>query len=232
MDQARCSGQCLGADASARPSPPKRGIWGGAGPDWSCPRIWPGSTIAILASGPSLTQADCDIVRSRGWRAIAVNRSWELAPWADALYACDAAFWRATGNAQGFAGLKVGLQMVEFRDVRTMKWRADVGIDRDRQYLSTGGNSGHQAINLAYHLGAARIVLLGLDCGPGPAGEVHWHGNHPPGMQNPRPATMERWRAAFPTLARDLAAEGVEVINASRRTTLDCFPRIALEDLT
>lgn len=226
MDQAWPSRPGAGADAR-----PDAELFGPSGPGWIAPRAWPGSTVAVIASGPSLTRDDCDHVRARGWRAIAINRSRELAPWADILYACDAAWWRSSGNAQGYQGLKVGLQAVEFRDVRTMKWQRERGLDHDPAYLSTGGNSGHQAMNLAYHLGAARIVLLGFDCGAGPAGESHWHGDHGPGLRNPQESTIARWRDAFTVLAGDLAAEHVEVINASRRTALACFRRAAPEDI-
>jgi hypothetical protein len=41
---------------------------------------------------------------------------------------------------------------------------------------------------------------------------------------------FDMWLRLFPTLARDLEAEGVPVVNASRATALTCFARAALED--
>lgn len=96
--------------------------------------------------------------------------------------------------------------------------------------IHQGGNSGYQAINLAYLWGARAIVVLGLDCGAGPDGEAHWFGQHThPNLGKHQP--YDTWRAKFPLLARDLEIEGVRVINASRRTALDCFERMALEDV-
>lgn len=96
--------------------------------------------------------------------------------------------------------------------------------------IHQGGNSGYQAINLAYLWGARAIVLLGLDCGAGPDGKEHWFGQHThPKLGKHQPFGM--WLAKFPALARDLEIEGVRVINASRRTALDCFERMALEDV-
>ena len=45
--------------------------------------------------------------------------------------------------------------------------------------LRVNGNSGAGAINLAYHFGARRILLVGMDMKPGPNGEKHWHPDHP-----------------------------------------------------
>lgn len=94
--------------------------------------------------------------------------------------------------------------------------------------IHQGGNSGYQAINLAYLWGARAIVLLGMDCGAGVRGEAHWFGQHPTGLSQHQP--FEVWRTKFPMLAADLAAEGVPVLNCSRQTALDCFPRHTLEN--
>ncbi len=95
--------------------------------------------------------------------------------------------------------------------------------------IHQGGNSGYQAINLAYLWGADRIILLGFDCGPSLKGEAHWFGQHPPTLTTTQP--YELWRAKFPRLAADLQKQGVRVINASRHTTLTCFERKPIEDL-
>lgn len=70
-------------------------------------------------------------------------------------------------------------------------------------------------------------MLLGFDCGNGPAGEAHWFGQHPAPLGRVQP--FELWRGKFPALASDLADAGVWVVNASPRTTLTCFLRVNLE---
>lgn len=115
--------------------------------------------------------------------------------------------------------------------MHVLRWRAEEGIEDDPAYLATGRNGGYQAIGLARHLGAARIVLLGYDMGAGPAGEIHWHGPHPRGMNNPGEMQFRRWRASFAALAPLLADRGIETINCSRRTALDCLPRARIEDV-
>src|SRR4051794_36846444 len=68
----------------------------GAYPDWT------GGSVVIIASGPSLTVADCETVRNwrvgtPGSRVIVINTSFRMAPWADVLYACDAGWWQEYG---------------------------------------------------------------------------------------------------------------------------------------
>jgi hypothetical protein len=93
--------------------------------------------------------------------------------------------------------------------------------------IHQGGNSGYQAINLAYLWGAKAIVLLGFDCSPSKDGKAHWFGQHGPQLTQRQP--FDLWQAKFPQLAQDLVSEGVPVLNASRETVLRCFERVDLE---
>lgn len=102
------------------------------------------------------------------------------------------------------------------------------GLSLDPEVIHEGGNSGYQALNLAYHAGAGRIVLLGYDM-QRTGGRAHWFGDHPRGLQVSSP--FEDWRRRFDALAADLARAGVEVINASRETALTCFRRAPLESI-
>lgn len=102
-----------------------------------------------------------------------------------------------------------------------------------RKIIHFGGNSGYQAINLAFLFGATRIILLGFDMKKD-GEKVHFFGNHPYHKrknEGPNEGTMRRWVHNFASLAADLKQEGVEVINATRSTALDCFPKQALEQI-
>ncbi len=195
------------------------------GPIVAVPRLWPGETAVICASGPSLTAADVDYCRGKA-RAIVINTTYQLAPWADVLYAADARWWRWHKGAPDFMGLKYSLERSEASfGVVTLAATGDRGLERAPHSLRTGRNSGYQAINLAVHFGVSRIVLLGYDMQTGPAGQVHWHPDHPGS-----PATkFDQWAPFFASLVGPLAALGVEVINCTRQTALTCFPRAALE---
>jgi hypothetical protein len=191
------------------------------------PRLWPGETVVCIASGPSLAPEDVDYVRGKA-RVIVVNTSYQLAPWADVLYACDAKWWRWHKGAPDFPGLKYSLQ----RDAKfycpTLKVLENTGaegLEVKPTGLRNGRNGGYQAINLAVHFGAARILLLGYDMGQGLNREEHWHSEHPNRSRSP----FDVFRRVFPSIVEPLQAVGVEVINCSRRTVLTCFPQLPIE---
>ena len=192
----------------------------------SVPRRWPGRTVVCLGGGPSLTPADVDTVR--GWApVIAINDAYRVAPWADVLYACDDKWWAWHQGVATFAGAKYALDAKATRwpGVQVLRNAGEKGLELDPTGLRTGRNSGYQAINLAVHVGAARIVLLGYDMSPAPDGRTHWFGDHP----DKAPSPYALMRTAFDTLVAPLAAAQVEVLNCSRRTALTAFPCAPLD---
>lgn len=190
---------------------------------WEIPRLWDGATVAVLASGPSMSQEAADKVRAAGIPTIAVNTTFKLAPWADMLYAADAAWWHSTPQARKFAGLKVSAEQVD--GVNSIGNAGGVGYTDHTMAVHTFGNSGAQAIQIAAKAGAARVLLLGMDMTGG-----HWHGPHPAPLRNTHQDTYEVWRSYLPVLADALRARGVEVVNCSLESAVDCWPKVALED--
>lgn len=103
----------------------------------------------------------------------------------------------------------------------------DVGLCTRAGRIHSGGNSGYQAINLAFMWGARRIVLLGYDM-QRTGGRTHWHGDHGNGLPS-LTADLKEWRRRMIQLGIDLRTHGVEVINATRDTALTCFERQPIE---
>lgn len=193
------------------------------------PKIWTGDTAAILAGGPSLTQADVDACRGRA-RVIAIKNAIELAPWADVLYACDSKWWKAWPETVSFEGPKYGLERIRGRqDVTVLRQGAKDGLEADPTALATGQNSGYQAINLAVHLGAARILLLGYDMRPASSGQHRWHGTHRYHRGTIVPPYQDFLRH-FQTLIAPLKALGVAVLNCTPDSAIDVFPRASLQE--
>ena len=173
----------------------------------------------ILGSGSSLTQDDVELLRGRD--VIAVNNAYQLAPWAKHLHAGDWAWWKAY-NPQ-FDGQKWTISRLA-----AGRWGATWlnpvsahGLSDKPGTVAHGFNSGYQAINLAYHLGYSRVILLGYDCGGS-----HWFGDHQT-TPNPKAKDFARWIDAF----NQMDTLGMEVLNASRDTALTCFYRVKLEDV-
>lgn len=168
--------------------------------------------------------------RFRSWRVLVVNCTHQLVPWADALYAGDLQWWeRYHERTREFAGEKWTWNeaaAVRF-GLRRVRRAEGEGLCRTRLQVNSGGNSGYQAVNLAYHFGARKVVLLGFDMHRKAGG--HWHGEHE-GMLSAPANHLPVWRRAFHRLAFDLRAEGVQVVNATEGTALECFPRMPLAE--
>lgn len=189
-------------------------------------RLWPGSTIVCIGSGPSLTASDVDFCCGKA-RVIAVNNAVFLAPWADALYACDSKWWHWHKGVLTFHGQKYALDArvrTRWPDITVLRNGGVSGLEVDPSALKTGHNSGYQAINLAVHLGAIKIVLLGYDMKPD-GKRYHFFGEHPDRVPPPFRHMIDK----FETLVEPLAGLGIEIVNATRHTALNCFPRLPLE---
>jgi hypothetical protein len=142
------------------------------------------------------------------------------------LYGCDYKWWKHHNKAIEFAGEKWTQDIKAHREFG-LNWifgRGQPGLGRD--CIHFGSNSGYQAINLAYLWGAKRIVLLGFDCRP-VNGKAHWFGQHPPQLNQYQPFAI--WIDHFNHMATELEKEGVEVINCSPDSALECFKK---QDIT
>jgi hypothetical protein len=203
-------------------------------PRWPDGLCWTGATVVILASGPSLSRDQCDFVRvwrnsGMDRRVIVLNTTFRMALWADVLYACDHPWWDhyhnevktsfggATWTQDAQAKYRYGINQVA-----SMKLP---GLNDKPGVINQGGNSGYQAIGLAYIAGASRIVLLGYDMRD-VGGESHWHGDHPPLLR--RPNSYRRWLPEFTALAADLKARDVTVINCTPDSELKVFEMMSL----
>lgn len=181
--------------------------------------LWRGRTVACIASGPSLTQEDCDAVRAAGLPTIVVNTSFRLAPWADMIFAMDFAWWETYHKELSgvFSGQRWGY-------VRAPQF--GVSPTKGEIYPTGYGNSGSYAISLAIVTKPMTIMLLGYDC-QFSEGRKHWHADHPGKMGNA--ASIKRWPYQFSLVAKYAQSHGVRVLNCSRATALDCFERSNLE---
>jgi hypothetical protein len=202
------------------------------------PRRWPGETVVILASGPSLAAEDAARVGGKA-RVVAVSDAWRAAPSAELLYAADAPWWDHDDGAKhlGFAGEKWTQDQRSKTDAQfkaAARWGLRLvhsaqraGLSFDPALIHQGGNSGFQALNLAVLFGARRILLIGFDLQP-TGGRSHFFGDHPGALNQQIP--FGSFRAAFEAAAPQLAEAGIVVVNCSRATALTCFPRLPLEE--
>lgn len=187
-----------------------------------------GETVYIIGGGPSLK--NFEFRQLTGARTIAINKALLFYTQTDVLYWTDVRFYLWYKNeVDNYKGLKFALKAGSqyTSDVNILKKGKAYGLEKDRQTLAHGNNSGYAAINLAYHLGAKRIVLLGFDMGSNGV-ESHFHDGYPT-----RPAGdkmyQDKFLPGFKQLDAELKDSGVMVLNASPHSKLTTFPKITLE---
>lgn len=194
-------------------------------------KIWHDSpACVVVAGGPSLTQADVDHCRGKA-RVLVINDGYRLAPWADALYACDARWWDWHPDALDFEGLKLTMNvgwpaMKVHPKLTAVPNLGDNGFSTSAKGVYTGRNSGYMALQLAIILGARRVLLLGYDMSLGPQGQHHWFGKHPNNQAPP----VEAFLRLFSHCTEPLKKSGVEVVNCSRSTKLELFPKSTIKE--
>lgn len=180
---------------------------------------WKSETVVIVASGPSLTRKQVEYCRGKA-RVLVINDNYKLAPWADALYACDGDWWDL--HQPGFEGQKwTQDQSAALRyNLNWVKSVNEPGFSKNPDVIHQGGNSGYQAINLALHFGVSKVLLLGFDMKMN--GKRHWFGDHP-GRLN-KASNYSRWLKNFATVKTD------KVINCTPDSALECFPKMSLRE--
>jgi len=112
--------------------------------------------------------------------------------------------------------------------------RIPLGISRRPGFISWNRNTGGAAINLAYHLGAKRIFLLGFDMNLGKGHYQHWHSAYnsaaKKGPKDHRHLPFRRHLQCFSAIARDAGELGIEILNVSMTSAIKEFKKITLKE--
>jgi len=202
-------------------------------------------TVACIATGPSLTQADVDTAKRKGFAMFGCNNVWKLTQ-LDVLYGCDEKWWDhywcdelANDPCEKWTGSKgaakrYGLNWIDGKD--------RPGLSSDPRYVHHGHGSGFSLVNLAYLMGARRIVLLGYDLKYAPdydgasrhvgSKPRHYFGEYPKELQHwPKVKVRNGVHVGLLSLYESVAKQGaVEIVNCTRDTALECFSRMAIDD--
>jgi len=210
---------------------------------WFIEREWSGQTAVILGGGPSLEGFDYKAlwVQPRP-RVIAINDSWRLCPWADLFYFCDTAWFQEQARVNrlsvdlstDFRGVANTGRMVKGGEdpatdprVRMVRFTGQIGLEwREKDAVRHGSNSGYQVLNLAYHLGVARVLLLGYDMKVNRQ-KTHWH-NAPRPAASSMARSLADFAALFQYLVDPMKRAGVDILNCTPGSALKCWPAMDL----
>jgi len=165
---------------------------------------------------------------------IGVNDAYRICDFLDALYATDVSWWMKHEGVPSFTGPKWTVQHSTWRgresrfpSVERLGNTGANGLETDPSGIRHHHNSGGAAINLAYHYGAARILLLGYDMGYRKGQPSHFFGEHK-GLG--RTTNYQKFIDSIATMVQPLKAAGVAVINCTRGGRMTGFPRMDLAE--
>jgi len=187
-----------------------------------------GKAVICVGGGPSLKGFDLEPYRHIP--TISVNQSFEIAPWAKYHLFADRRWYvwnQKAVDASPSIKVTVGKSMFPpGLDFRRMIRDKDAGLCHERTHLA-GIDSGCVAVNLAFHLGASRIILLGYDSGYAEDGSSHYHNKHQT-PSNPMYYT-DRYGPRLSGLCQRLRDVGVPVVRATLPGRPD-IPYVALPE--
>jgi hypothetical protein len=190
-------------------------------------------TVRVLAGGWSAR--GLDLARLPG-KVIGVNEAAIEAPNISIALSMDRLFvearwpllkeragstWIRRGNNRNREGEWTGLVVFDCDHTSTT-----FSEDADG-YRLNGTHSGFCALNLAYRLRPARVVLFGFDHNRGAGGRAYWHADH---AWRPGGGTTggkyAAWARQYGGAAAAFKAAGIEVLNASLTSAIDAFPKV------
>lgn len=196
-----------------------------------------GQTISVIASGWSLAEIPLD--RIPGYRIGVNDSAWRTR--------CDAG---VTMDRLFFEGRQQQLRQA-FPEHYRQAFFYRAGIDKAGQALPTwvpfdcdnestqmargllptcrlnGLNSGICAINLAFRMNVARVILWGFDMCRAADGRAYYHDPYPWAPAGAtKPGKYGSWALQFQSIYSQFSAAGIELVNASPVSQIKSIPKI------
>lgn len=196
--------------------------------EWTVPKMWPGATCYILGGGPSLPKADMNIVRKK--RTIATNNAYQLAPWSEFLFFMDHVwFGEHQVRLASYHGIKVsiGERFKTQKGIKFLQRGSKTMLSIIPTIVNNGNNSGYCAVNLAFHLGVTRIILVGFDMRVVDS-KHNFHDEHQRKMLDN--IYQKEYIPNFDSIKEPLQKRGVTIFNTCLDSDLKCFPFVSLKE--
>lgn len=223
---------------------------------WNVPQIWKDGTCWIIGGGPSVTtqfRIPKKIVQKvrnnevpisefspymsllHDKHVIGINGAFRLGDWVDICFFGDRNwYFDNASDLNAYKGILVGcpefLQCAGWQKLNIQhvkKSDKTYGLTKEPSKVCWNFNSGSAAINLAYHLGCTRIILLGFDMDLSSSGTGHWHNLYNGKTNMP----FAKHLAGFEQIAIDAKQLGIEIINASPLSKIENFPKMNVSDI-
>ena len=207
----------------------------------------PDEPCFIIAGGPSLAEMDLEPLNGRPM--ITVNHSYVLFNHSTVHFTADGTWVQKEGPKFDVAhkGPYRAFCRFQWKDDRTkgpfgMKVYNHDRIQHDpkrRVYSDKGfctqmnklrgNNSGGMAINLAYHLGARLVILLGMDMKM-KGDQMHWYKEAPRSILGNRSTFTNIFLPVMESVAEPAKAAGMTILNCTPDSAVKSFDKGNLED--
>lgn len=202
---------------------------------WTPPKMWKDQTSIIIGGGPSILKTNLEPIHD--YRVIGTNQAYELGSWVDICFFGDQRWfwWNRDDLRINYMGLIVSCCPEMAAKEKNPGWIKVTargkhrGIEERPGKLAWNGNTGACAINLAYHLGSTKIILVGFDMYKeknASNGGNNYHDKHKVTPKNPYPTYLKK----FSFIAADAKRLGITIINATPGSVIKEFPIMTLEE--
>lgn len=202
-------------------------------------QAWRGQPCFLIGGGPSLRDFDFDQLKNIDARIVAVNRAFEVAPFADMMIAIDTDLYNDIINKRvgktkeeragtfrafrDFAGIKLWIDMNNMTagvDISYLFRSPEPKIhNKMKQGIYAGNNTGVAALAFALTMRCNPIYLLGYDCyhiGK----KTHFHSGYERGQAT---STVKSFIPKFERLRPEVKRLGLRVINLNPKSMIRCF---------
>ena len=198
---------------------------------WIPPKIWENGTAYIIGGGPGVKAVDLSLIHDK--HVIGVNNAYLLGDWVDVGWFGDKKWllwhrnsWKKSPCIKASCNHDREVLKHDSGWIHFMSRGKAAGIETAPGSIAWNRCSGSSAINLAYHLGATRIVLIGFDMHD-VDGKKNFHKDHKDNGNAP----YKKFLGCYGDIAKDAVELGVEIINATPDSALRHFPYFTLEKI-
>ena len=200
--------------------------------DNKIPKLFNGQSVFIVGGGSSLSSFNFSLLK--GYNIIAINTAIKYIPFAQVLYFSDKSFYEKFYEIiNSYSGYKFSISKIENDAVIKLNSTGKSGLDTNYNCIRNGNNSGYAAINLAYHMGARKIILLGYDGGYLNK-KTHFHSDY----KNECYSCIDYQKVYndffipyFNLLPSILKKLNIEIYNASINSKIEYFKKIKLDEI-
>lgn len=204
---------------------------------------WQGLTAVVMGNGPSMFEQLKTVPSPRelpNVRFLVANGGYKLFPEAHSLMCSDRHWLKANPDLSGFKGKEIIVtrpEAIQIKDPRMVHIRrryiehVSGDIFANPNFLVEGHTSTATNISLAVLRGVKRIILLGIDLTPGPDMRRRTYDDSKDTAENAKRRYDKQVRH-LTAQAKWVEKHGVEVLNCSPRSALDCYPYATWEALT